>query len=526
MRVALFSTCLLVILGNAVKAQLTGNGELSGSFETNSILYRPDSRLNVAKPDDNVGSNNYFRLDYRNGKFSAGLMYEAYLPVLQGLPAELKGQQIAFKYASFQDKDLNITVGDFYEQFGSGLIFRAYEERALGLNNSLEGVKLSYRLNEVVSFKGIYGRPRKYMERANAQVRGLDVSLQLNNALGWSETKLSVEGSYLNKYENYTGTSVLVSPNVTSYSFRAGVEQNSFALKTEYVYKSADPAVYNNNVLKEGNALLVEAGYNANGTGVLLTGRRLEYMDLRSSRETVGIGEVLNYLPSLTRQYTYSLANLNPYATQGNGEIGGQLDFYHNFKKGSFIGGATGLKLSANFSTYYNLKGDLQNGYEMFAVGSELLYRDFNIDLVKNFGKKLRTTLLFSNQTFNPLTIGKASNEFKSNILIGDILYKLSARKSLRLEMQHLWSQDDHKNWASGTLEFNMAPSWSVFASDMYNYGGTEIHYYNGGFSYAKSRTRFALSYGRNREGYQCVGGVCRLMPAYTGFNLSLTSSF
>ncbi len=53
-----------------------------------------------------------------------------------------------------------------------------------------------------------------------------------------------------------------------------------------------------------------------------------------------------------------------------------------------------------------------------------------------------------------------------------------------------------------------------------------KIHYYNVGASYAKSRTRIALSYGRNKEGYVCSGGVCRTIPKYTGANLTITTSF
>ena len=54
----------------------------------------------------------------------------------------------------------------------------------------------------------------------------------------------------------------------------------------------------------------------------------------------------------------------------------------------------------------------------------------------------------------------------------------------------------------------------------------TKVHYYNGGFSYSKSRTKVALGYGRYKAGYICSGGVCRQIPAYTGANLSLTMMF
>ena len=88
------------------------------------------------------------------------------------------------------------------------------------------------------------------------------------------------------------------------------------------------------------------------------------------------------------------------------------------------------------------------------------------------------------------------------------------------------------KIWVAALVEFNMVPHWSFFVSDMYNLDETEANsftktnYYSAGFSYLKNRTRIQLSYGRNRAGYVCSGGACRYMPAYTGLNLVITSSF
>ena len=96
----------------------------------------------------------------------------------------------------------------------------------------------------------------------------------------------------------------------------------------------------------------------------------------------------------------------------------------------------------------------------------------------------------------------------------------------MRAEVQYLLSGDYEGDWVAGLLEFSFAPKWSVFASDMYNIEGTKKNYYNAGFSYTKGRTRIQLGYGRNRAGYICSGGVCRYSPAYTGLNISLTTSF
>ena len=90
------------------------------------------------------------------------------------------------------------------------------------------------------------------------------------------------------------------------------------------------------------------------------------------------------------------------------------------------------------------------------------------------------------------------------------------------MELQHLYTKEDHKNWAAALLEFNVAPKWSVSIQDMWNYGDTKTHYINGNISYTYSKVRFAMNFGRFKEGYLCSGGVCRITPAYTGVNLSM----
>ena len=55
-----------------------------------------------------------------------------------------------------------ITVGDVYGQFGSGLILSLYEDRALGIDGSLRGAKV-----DLIPYKGIHlttlgGKQRRY----------------------------------------------------------------------------------------------------------------------------------------------------------------------------------------------------------------------------------------------------------------------------------------------------------------------------------------------------------------------------
>ena len=49
---------------------------------------------------------------------------------------------------------MKLTGGYIYTQFGTGLTFRSYEERPLGIDNALVGLEVDYHLTENWTVKG------------------------------------------------------------------------------------------------------------------------------------------------------------------------------------------------------------------------------------------------------------------------------------------------------------------------------------------------------------------------------------
>jgi hypothetical protein len=111
-----------------------------------------------------------------------------------------------------------------------------------------------------------------------------------------------------------------------------------------------------------------------------------------------------------------------------------------------------------------------------------------------------------------------------------DYTHKFNSTNSLRVEYEHLLTKQDRGDWAMLLLEYNIAPKWFFTLMDQYNYGNPDkdlqLHYYTAAIAFAKGASRFSLSYGRQREGLLCVGGVCRQVPASNGFSLSVSTSF
>lgn len=151
-------------------------GSLHGGIESNAAFYKKDDNLPDAKKH---GNNTYLNLKYDYRNFSVGLQYEIFEPPMRSFE-NLKGNALTQYYANYSDSKINITLGSFYEQYGSGLIFRAYEERALGVNNSLRGLNVKYSPTDWLNVKVMGGQPRRYLTYADAVLWGGDAEFSIS----------------------------------------------------------------------------------------------------------------------------------------------------------------------------------------------------------------------------------------------------------------------------------------------------------------------------------------------------------
>ncbi len=536
-------TKLICVVALAAVASMTAfaqddRGNVSAGFETNTYLYFNDEGTGAVAPENRIGSNNYLKVDYSYQGFSAGIQLDAFLPPIMGLlPTQYDGQLLyrVDWYGAFKDKGWDIKIGSLFEQYGSGLLFRTYEDRNLGVNNALQGIRAGYTFGDYLTISALYGRVRSYPSRldqfgsgyTNNMVAGADLVFSLSNALGTDLFDLSLEASYIDKYEQVLDNNGNVDQGLIDYgarvhtggySARVGFGIQGFTLKGEYVSRDLDKSFYTTTSNSDrSEAIQAEIGYAGNGFGGLLTFRKLSnpfFKGVRNESDANLMYVALNYVPSLTQQHTYALATMNPYAAQVD-EIGGQLDLYYNFKRGTVLGGTKGMKIHGNFSTFYG-----ENPWNR--AETVRLFQDLTLDVERWWGKNVKMILFYSWQVINPAALGHGMEDFDSHTVVADVTYKINRKNSLRVELQHLYTEQDAKNWLAALVEYNFAPRWSFSIQDQWNYGMTGKHYFNGSVSYSYSKVRASLNFGRFKAGYLCSGGVCRMTPAYTGANLSL----
>ena len=523
-----FIIALIVIVATQTAVAQENKGTFSGGFESNAQWYQDDDAIGVNAPQDQSRSNNYFSLRYSYDKFTAGIQYELFAPnALLGYSPSFTGNAIGTYYLNFKHKGLDITGGHFYDQFGSGLIYRSWEDRQLGIDNSIRGVRINYAFNEYLTATAFTGNQREAFEISEGTVTGLNAELDLSTALD-IETGIQIGASYVNRYQQYTGPNLNFPADVGAYSGRADLSFKNFFIGTEYVFKEADAFVLDglisNTNLQEGRALLINAGYAIKGLGINATFRTLENMTFYSDREAAGntfLLNTINYVPGYSKQQDYAVSNIYVYAPQTAvvplegkaGEIGGQIDLYYTAKKGSTIGGKYGTKFELNYANWSGLDAEFDLANETYEASlfsrGEKYFEEYSIAIKKRFSKNFSTIFTSIHTEYNGDIIEGKDFYLKGNSFIFDGLYKLNKGRSIRMDLQHLSADADRGNWAAATAEYAFSPFLSMYVTDLYNYDVTNIHYYSVGGSYTKGRTRVAVNYGRQRGGLVCVGGVC-----------------
>lgn len=521
--------------------------QIHGDFQTDFQYYQQDSLIGAPDVPEKLLSNGYLNLLFTNGNFSAGVRYENYQNAMQGFDPRYKGSGIPYRFAEYRHQDFEITVGNFYEQFGTGLLFRSYEERSLGIDNSVDGIRMRYKPGKGIYLKGLIGQQRNFFDKGDGIVRGADAEVNLNelvSKMGESKLRVSFGGSMVSKYQEDRDPIYKLPENVAGMAARLNLGYKGWLFSSEFAHKINDPSTVNNFIYKNGEALFLSLGYSKPRFGFILNAKRIDNMNFRSDRAATGNSLTMNFLPALSKTHTYTLAAFYPYATQPNGEMALQGQINYKIKKDSKLGGHYGTDIALHYSRAMSIdmqaiddttlvmqRGTLGYTSDFFAIGDDVYFEDFDIEISHKFSKKFKGIFTYAYLTYNSDVIeGHTDGTFYAHVGVADLTYKITPTKALRIEIQHLLTAQDEGNWGMLLAEYSIAPKWFFALGDNFNYGNPDsdkqLHYYTAGFGYNFNNSRVAVTYGRQREGIICVGGVCRNVPASNGLLVSVTSSF
>lgn len=539
----IFCLLLMPALSLTAMAQETEEKKItvSGSIQSDILIPQDDEAIKAEKSNEWALTNTFADVNVMSEHVDAGARFEFLKHPLPGFEDGYKGWGVPYFYLKTHFKNWDLTLGNFYEQFGSGFILRTYEERTLGIDNSLLGGRLTIKPLPGVSIKALSGKQRRYWSHNDSWVSGADVELGLDQwfkGLSKSGTYLTLGASWVNKYEKeedvmVDATHKLNLPTtVNAFDVRANLQKGNFSLLAEYAWKTQDPT-FDNYIYRKGNVAMLSASYSKRGLSVLLQAKRSDNMSFRSKRTITGTSSFINHLPAFTMDQTYALAAMYPYATNPDGEWAFQGEFGYKFKRRTLLGGKYGTNVKVNFShirgidsNYIGGAGTDGYGSAFWKMGDETFYQDLNVQIEKKLTRQFKLNLMYMNQFYNKTIVEGEGGMIHSDIFIADAKYQFNNKFTLRGELQYLSTDDDLGDWWYALLELSVLPNWMFTIADEYNSGVTDLHYYQGYVTFNKGSHRIQLGYGRTRAGYNCSGGVCRYVPASKGVTLSYNYNF
>lgn len=542
-----------------------------GSIQSDILIPQEDHKIGTGTYNDWGLTNTYAEVGLTSKHIEAGVRAEYLEHPLPGFDdPRFNGWGVSNIYVKALGNGFDVTVGDFYDQFGSGLVFRTYEERSLGIDNSIRGARLNVSAVKGANLKLLGGVQRCFWDwDTDAWLGGADLELNMEQYFkGLADKNITwmIGGSYLMKHENEedvlvpgTNYKLNMDPMVHTFGVRTRLQSGPYSFMAEYAWKTQDPSKDNDYIYRNGSAVMVSASYSKKGLSALVQAKRSENMSNRMKRGFVsylGGNCRLNHMPAFSYQHTYALPALYPYATQdADGEWAFQGEFGYTFKRRTALGGKYGTKLKVNFSyirgidktpTESLIEGVNStmgtDGYhsKFFGFGG-VYYKDINVQLEKKLSKSFKLNLMYMNQLYNKTVVEGEGGVVKSNIFVAEGKYQFSPKMTLRGEAQYLQTKQDQGDWYYGLLELSVLPYLMFTISDQYNAnvpyytenkqvddskGTHSQHYLLGSVTATYKAHRLQLSYGKTRAGYNCSGGVCRFVPASYGMTVSYNYNF
>ncbi len=549
---------LIMSCSMGITAQNDG-GRMSGKLHINANVFLRDSLIgasNTPQFDHQFfGSESWMNLNYSNWGFDFGIRFDFFQNSnLRNPRASYSGEGIGLWYVRKKIDNLDFTVGYFYDQIGSGIIYRSYEERGLPIDNALYGIRGIYSINEDWSLKAFSGKQKQLFTSYESLISGVNLDgfympneeKNLTFAPGLGFVKRTLDDNSMNALVASLGDYLpedLFIPTYNAYAFTFyntltvgkfnwyvegayKTQDNIVDLEGERISKfTGDTIVGSQFVGEEGTVFYSSLSYANKGWGLSLEGKRTENFGFRTRpQETLNNG-LVNFLPPMARTHTYRLLARYAPATQDKGELALKADIRY----------APSRKMLFNASYSH-----------IVTLDNAPLYDEFYFEYTYKPKRTFKLTTGLQMQTYNQEVF-----EFKPGVPIVetftpfvDVFYKLSKKRSVRFEGQYMVTGEDKGvkhdfgDWIYGGLEYNFSNKFSISLTDMFNVAPGKnsptddsgdklaIHYPRFDVFYIKGPTRVSIGYVKQVQGIVCSGGVCRLEPAFSGVRANLTTSF
>ncbi len=516
----------------AVKAQ--DKLEINGSLMLNTGIYEYDSTLNTTNTQylhQLSSAEAWLQLNASYDGFYTTVRYDIYENSQLINPNEdYTAQGLNFFSVTKSIGKFTFTGGDFYDQIGSGILFRAYEERTLGLDYAMQGIRMIYKVDDSTTIKVFGGNQKDRFAVTPQFIR----CAEADHLWHIGKVSLNTGAGFLNRTLDDTTVQELITDinnlplkarfnpvyNVFAGTFYNTATWKNFNWYVEGAAKTKEAVFLQTNSgadtleNKGGYVIYSALGYSKSGLGINLQYRKIDDFILRVNPYDQLLVGYMDYLPAISKQDAYRLPARYSISSLPQGESGYQGEITYSFD----------TKNNVNFNTS-----------QVFDPSGKLLFREYYADYVKKFNPALKMVTglnsviydqsVYENEPQDP-TVHTITPFTEWTFRLGN-----SLRKSIHVEAQYLFTRQDLGDFAYGEIEYDLAPKFTFTLLDMYNdkpavATSPKINYPGVFTSYTINQTVITFGYTKQPEGIICTGGICRIEPAFSGFKATLNTNF
>lgn len=517
---------------------------LSGGFQANANVFIRDSQIgafNIPQYDHQLyGAESWLDLNASYSGFTLGVRFDAFHQSnLLNPVSSYTDYGIGKWFVKKEIEQMEIEAGYLYDQIGSGIIYRAYEERAQLIDNALIGVSGKYKFNDNWSIKAFTGKQKNLFESYSSVIKGISFSgfYKPSDTSNWSIspgfgfvnrsfsddivtqlTTILADYDPVDQFEPYYNVNAFTIFNLLNWKDITWYAEAAFKPKDIYFDPNAVRTLPKGQtslgklVSRKGSVLYTSLGYVHQRLGITAEVKRTEGMIFRAEPFLSLNRGLIGFIPPMAKINTYRLNAYYYPATQFLDEMAYQMDIKYGVGDHWFF----------SFNTSEIRDKDFDRKF----------YQEFYGEIIYKVEDHWQLTAGLQTQFFNQaLYYGKTGEPNVTTVTpFAEYLYKFNESTSLRFETQYMSNDHDIGSWIYGLVELGVAPHWLIEVSDMYNTkptkGKEKINYPALGFAYSKGAHRFSLRYVKQIEGIVCSGGICRLEPAFSGFRATINTIF
>lgn len=455
---------------------------------------------------------NWLNLDYRYGIFNAGLRFEVFQPNDPN-PAISRGKDyfagIPFKFLEANigniSKGLKVTVGNFYELFGRGIVLKSYEDRNIRIDNNLLGVNIEGRYAGF-RLKALTGMAANINDERKDILHAVDLEYG-----GLKNMKLGLSHAANNSQNSNTARTSLTSARVEAslWNFDSYVE---YGIKQNV---DVQKKVFDDDEFKIGNAIYGNLNFYLGSFSLSAEYKKYDNFNFQSSDGTI----IYNTPPALRRDHTYTLLNRHPSPLDPNNEEGMQFEANYYFSD------YTSLAVNYNFTN--TLKpGSFYQRINQLNNDSQAALKDFYVHVQHAWSESFETIFAFD---YNE----ELSTSTKNITPIIDSKYYFDGVNTLHAVLEHQQTNvtKTKEDYYADVflLEYLRSPDFSIsWSIEMQTKEPQPDHIVRKIWSFVQfgyklwDHTDLRLLIGSRQAGNICIGGVCRYEPEFRGVELKL----